>query len=306
MKILIIGIAVADIVVNPVDSFPNKGELTLVDSTQLFSGGCAINTAIDMAKLGVIPDVIAPIGNDYFGKFIKNELNAVNIDVSNLVELDTLTSTSIVLSSSDSERSFLHTLGANVLFGIENINLDLIKQADILYIAGSLIMHKLDGKPLTKILKYAKENNTQTVLDTVWDATNQWGKIINPYLPYLDIFAPSLEEAKRISNLENEEDILKHFRKLGAKNIILKLGEKGSVSYINNDITYHKATKVKAIDTTGAGDSFMAGLLTGLANNFNIHKAIKLGNIVGSHCVLSIGASTNIPKLQDIIKLVEE
>lgn len=306
-KVTILGIACCDMIVKPVETIPTPGQLKLVNSIEMFTGGCAVNTAIDLAKIGITPTIVTPIGTDTFGEFIMKELNRQGIETKYVMEMEAVgTSSSIVLVKEDGERSFLHTTGANGLFTIDDINFEAIDISEILFVAGSLIMKTFDGDQTVRTLVYAKEHGKYTVLDTAWDTTNRWGETIIPSLPYIDLFVPSFDEAKMITGIDNEKEMVKFFKQNGAKDVIIKLGSQGAYADVNGENFYVKPYLVNPIDTTGAGDSFMAGILTGLSLNWDIKKTIKFANAVGAYCVSSIGASSGIKSLNEIEKFIKD
>ena len=127
-----VGILVADAIAQTVDNLPESGKLELVEKIELFTGGCATNSAIDMAKLGLNIAIIGRIGNDGFGKFMSNSLKDEKVNIEGLkVDADTGTSSSLVTVDSNGERSFLHYLGANAEFVIDDINFDVIGNSKI-------------------------------------------------------------------------------------------------------------------------------------------------------------------------------
>jgi len=306
-KITILGIACCDLIVKPVNQLPNHGELSLVNSIEMYTGGCAVNAAIDLTKIGITPIIITPIGNDTFGEFIMSELDKHGLDTQYVMRIkETGSSSSVVLINHEGERSFLHTTGANGLFTIKDINFKAIDEGDILLIAGALIMNTFDGAQMIETLTYAKSHNKYTVLDTAWDTTNRWAQTIIPVLPFVDLFVPSFDEAKMITKLDDEKEMVKFFKNHGAKDVIIKLGTRGAYADINGDCFYVEPFLVKPVDTTGAGDSFMAGMLTGLSNHWEMKKTIKFANAVGAHCVSSVGASSGIKSLEEIEKFMKD
>lgn len=306
-KVICLGILVADVIAKPVDKIPEKGKLSLVNEIVMHTGGCAANTAIDLAKIGKNVGIIGLVGNDQFGKFLVKELRKENVDTKGLkVTNKSNSSISLVLSSGDGERSFIHSYGTNALFSEEDVDFDIIKDSDILFVAGSLLMPNFDGEPTAKVLKKAKELGKYTVLDTAWDSTGRWMKAIGPCLPYIDLFIPSIEEAQMISGKEDEKDIAKEFIKRGTKNVVIKLGSKGC--YINDgkEETYIDSYKVNVVDTNGAGDSFVSGFITGLVNGWDLKKCAIFANAVGANCVMSLGASSGIKSEEEILKFIKE
>jgi len=300
-----IGILVADAIAKPVDGIPERGRLSLVDKIELYTGGCAMNAAIDMAKIGLSATVIGKIGDDGFGSFMTGALKKENVDISGLViSKESSTSASVVLSDSGGERTFLHCLGANAEFTDDDIDMDIIAKTDIVFVAGSMLMTAFDGQPCARFLKRCKALGKYTILDTAWDSKDRWMSVLKPCMSYLDVFMPSYEEAVRLSGgLTDPEAIADSFIALGVKTAIIKLGKDGcfikdSDSGIKRMLPTY--SEIKPVDTTGAGDAFCAGFITGLAKGFTLVECCEFANAVGTFCVMDIGASTGIRSFDEI------
>ena len=218
------------------------------------------------------------------------------------------TTTSIVCVNSEGERSFLYNGGSTSAMTDKDIPDSLIADADIVFLAGALLTHGLDGEPAAKMFEKAQKMGKFTVMDTAWDPTGRWMKGVEAALPHLDLFMPSIEEAQKIAGKEDFDDIADVFFEKGVKNVIIKAGKKGAYIREGGKKGYFAPTylSVKPTDTTGAGDSFCAGFLAGLAQDFDFEKSAKLGNAVGTHCVMELGASTGIKPLAEIYKFMEE
>jgi len=298
-----IGILVADVISKPVDEIPERGKLGLIDSIELYTGGCAVNAAIDLAKIGLSTALIGKIGNDGFGKFISGTLKEAGVDISGLVVGEkSSTSASVVLSDPSGERTFLHCLGANAEFTDTDVNFNIIENSKIIFIGGSMLMSSFDGEACGRVLKRAKEMGKYTVLDTAWDSKGRWMEVLRPCMQYIDLFIPSYEEAVKLSGKEAPEEIADVFISMGVKIAVIKLGKDGCFIKTNNGEKHLIPTysHIKPIDTTGAGDSFVAGFLTGVTKGWGMYECGKFANAVGTHCVMEVGASTGIKKLEEI------
>ena len=203
------------------------------------------------------------------------------------------------------ERRFIHYLGANAAFKKEDVDWDLVHQAKILHVAGSLVMPSFDGEPTAEVLKKAKEKGLTTSLDTVWDATGRWLELLKPCLSYTDIFLPSIEEAGQISGKEKAEDIASFFLERGVKIVGLKLGEKGSFVVDKDQSFKVPSYQVKAVDATGAGDAFVGGFLTGIIKGWSLELTAKFANAVGACCVEAIGATQGIKSFKETLEFMK-
>lgn len=303
-KILCVGSVTTDVIVTPADEIPVLGTLKAVDSISTHVGGCATNAAADMAILGVPVTISCKVGRDTFGGFVKTTLQNYGVDVSGIVQGDVGTTVSVVCVSSQKkgERSFLYAPGSAAAFTASDIPDALVQANDIVFVAGAMLLTSFDGTPCGQFLKKAQELGKYTVLDTAWDFQDIWMPKIAPSLPYLDLFMPSYEEAAKLTGLNDPNEIADKFFSLGVKNVVIKLGRDGALVCPANDErrilpTY---TKITALDSTGAGDAFCAGFLTGVALGRDFYDAARLANAVGTHCVMAIGASTGIRPLAEI------
>lgn len=297
----------ADVIAKPVDAIPEKGKLNLIDQLEMHTGGCANNTSIDLAKIGVSVSIIGKIGRDGFGDFICKSLNNSGVNTEGLKQQNGLnTSASVVMVSKDGERTFLHCWGSNAELTEDDVDFEIIKKSKILFIGGSLLLPKFDGEPTADVLKKAQSAGVYTMLDTAWDSTGRWMKCIKPCLKYLDLFIPSIEEAEMISGKKTPEEMADLFMNLGVKNVVIKLGKDGCFIK-NNSISCYVPTfnDVKKVDTTGAGDSFVAGFITGLLKKWDLKKCAVFANAVGSHCIMEMGASEGIKPYKDIIAFIK-
>lgn len=304
-----LGILVADAVTKTVDEMPEKGKLSAVDSLTLHIGGCASNASVDLAKIGLKAAIVGNVGDDGFGEFLKNSLVKENVNTDGLkVKPGVNTSASVVLVSSNGERSFLHCIGSNASLTYEDIDFDIIKNSKILFVAGTNLMPNFDGEPCSRVLKKAREMGVYTALDTAWDTTGRWMEIVKPCLPYLDLFIPSYDEARLIAGKDDVEDIADVFLAQGVKLAVIKTGKDGCFIKNSDGEKYSipTYTDIKAVDTTGAGDSFAAGFIAGLVEGWDLLKCGKFANAVGTHCVMQVGATTGIKSKEEILEFMKK
>ena len=229
IDVAVIGNLVVDILVSKVDSFPIPGTLANVDSISLHPGGNAANVSIVLAKLGVKSGVFGKIGNDQFGNYLLSLLKSTGIDTLNVrIAEDVPTSSTIVLSHSNGERTFLHASGANAAFCIEEVSKQTLCDAKIVHYASSFVMPLLDGQPISELLKQARAAGAITSLDTVWDASGRWLSLLEPVLCQVDYILPSLVEAQQLfPHLSSVNDLSARLLEYGAKAVVIKMGQDG-------------------------------------------------------------------------------
>lgn len=291
--ILCLGIMVADVVGRPVDVVPAPGRLSLVEEMSLHTGGCAVNTASVLARLGLPAEVAGKVGEDPFGDFLLAELSERGIGASGVRrDAEAGTSATMVMVAPDGERRFVHYIGANANYTLDDVDMALIEDAAILHVAGSLVLPGIDGPPTAELLRRAQSAGVTTFLDTVWDATGRWMALMAPCLPYIDYFVPSLPEAQALTDLTDPRDVAKALLDLGVGTVGLKMGVDGSLVMDQQGYSHHlPAFAVEAVDATGAGDSFAAGFIAGVWHGWELAEAQRLANATGALSVMGVGAA---------------
>lgn len=308
-EIVCVGILCVDALAKPVDGLPEKGKLKLVDSITLQIGGCAANVSISLAKIGLEASVIGRIGNDRLGEILMDTLKSEKVDVKGLkVDPSVSTAASLVMISNDSERSIVHSMGANRYFCFEDIDLEIIRNSRILLIAGTFLMPAFDGNGTEKLLKFASGNKVLCCLDTAWDSTGEWMNKIEICLPYLDWFMPSYEEACKLSGKKDLKEMAQLFLLKGVKNVVIKLDKQGCFIMPQNEIGFMVPSynKIDVKDSSGAGDSFCAGFIAGLYNQWDLRKCARFANAVGAHCVMEIGTTTGIKTMDQVLAFMKD
>jgi sugar/nucleoside kinase (ribokinase family) len=296
--VVCLGILVADVISRPVDERPPVGSLQLVESISLRGGGCALNTATALTRLGRRAAVAGKIGADAFGAFLTELLDERGIERRGLIRDPAVaTSTTVVLVAGDGERTFLHFPGANAELRAAELDLELLSSGSVLHVGGALVLDALDGDPLAGVLSEAKQRGITTSLDTVWDSTGRWARVL-PCLPYVDFFAPSISEAREITGEREPESMVRSLRRAGARDVVLKLGAAGC--YVG-DVGYVEPPRVDTLDSTGAGDAFVAGLLVGLLAGWTLERSAKLANAAGALATTAVGATEGVRALNETL-----
>lgn len=310
-KVACVGILVADVIVEPVNGYPEKGLLMPVNSVTMHSGGNAMTAGINLTKLGVEANVIGRVGKDVFGTFLIDCLNKAGVKSDGVKQDETVqTSSSIVLIDGETkDRTFLHCVGSNGAFSIDDIDFSVIEKSDIVFVTGTFLLKTFDGVQTMEFLKKCKEMGKTTVLDVCWDASNSWGAILNQSMPYIDIFMPSIDEAKELAKEETPEKMADVFFDNGVGKVVIKCGSAGC---FYKESKQDKGAMLPAykienpVDTTGAGDSFCSGFLAAYARDEAFADCIKAGNATGAHCVMGKGATSGIPTYDVIKKFILE
>jgi len=296
------GNIVADHVAQPVAHYPPKGACAHVQRMEMHVGGCASNTGLAVAKLGLPVQVVGRVGNDLFGEFVIQTLQASGVDTRAIVRSETAsTSQTMVMVHPDGERSFIHLMGTNAEFGEGDIRWELLDTPKVFHLAGAFLTPAMDGEPASRVLQQARARGAITTLDTTWDHTGHGFDILRPCFPLLDFILPNFEEARQISRETEPERIADRLLDEGVGTVVIKMGGEGC--YVKHrEVAFHlPAYPVAVVDTLGAGDCFCAGFLVGLALGWDIERTARLANAVGALCVTALGATTGVRPLAETL-----
>jgi sugar/nucleoside kinase (ribokinase family) len=298
MDVVCLGILVADVIARPVDGLPRDGSLDVVDEIGLRGGGCALNTASALVKLGLSATIAGKVGADAFGEFILGVADQRGIDRRAVVrDQASSTSATVVLVAAEGEQVFLHHPGANARLHAEELDDELLFAGRALHIGGALVMDGLDGEPFARILAEAKARGLTTSLDTVWDATDRWERVL-PVLPHVDLAAPNLREAQAITGETEPARAAERLHELGAAEVVLKLGADGCFVHGVGRI---EPVRVETVDGTGAGDAFAAGLLYGRLAGWPLERAARFANAAGALATTAVGAVEGVRELDETL-----
>src|ERR1035437_375978 len=158
---------------------PAPGRIGLVDERRPAPGGCAVNSASALARLGVPARLIGRIGHDGLGDFLVRTLVERGVDIAGLALTDTGTSASMVFVSPGGERCFLHTLGAMGTFDSGDIDWSLAARSRVFFVAKFGLLGRFDWSAAGALAR-ARDSGMLTALDTVWDASGSLSDKVAP------------------------------------------------------------------------------------------------------------------------------
>lgn len=308
-QIYCIGNGVADIVVRPFDQLPKPGTSMKVDPIILRTGGCALNPAVTLKKLGADPVLTCKLGRDEFGEFVVRSLEKEGLDTSKLVfhaPGEGNTHVSLVCVSSNGERSFIGGNDQGERVKAQELDEQTLQSADIMFFSGATsMMDYRDGTPW--LLKRLREDGKIIVTDSIgfgFDGDDLPG-FIRAAASYTDYFMPSREEAEDWSGKTDPLEMAQVFRSWGAKNVVIKLNKEGAFYLAESgEHGIVPAYVVEAVDTNGAGDAFCGGFLMALSLDRPFTACLKIANATAAHCVMKRGATDGIVPLAQVEQFI--
>lgn len=279
-----------------VDHFVQKGETLSSESLQVFSGGKGLNQSIALAKAGADVYHAGAIGED--GKFLLAVMEKAGVNTSCVKILDEVrTGNAIIQNDKEGDNCILLYGGANQAITREQIDA-VLAQFD----AGDYLVLQNEINELSYLITKAHECGLKIVLNP--SPMNE--KILALPLQYVDFFLLNEVEAFQIMgwNADAEEDMDALAAALQAKypqaTVVLTIGSAGSI-FANGDKQFRQSSfRVKAVDTTAAGDTFSGYFIAGLLNGLSEEAAMERASKASAIAVTRPGAAPSIPTQDEV------
>lgn len=290
-----------------------KGSMTLVDGDErqrvleatstldhtMVAGGSVANAVRGVASLGVDCGFIGSVGEDELGFHFEGELKKLNVDTK-LFRQDLHSGTVVALVSQDGERTFATHLGAASMIDPNFLSEDMFDGYHYFFIEGYLVFNE---ELILTAAKMAKKAGLKVALDlAAFNVVEQSLDLFNELVDnYVDILFANEEEAAALVGEGPEEAVLSISERVDIA--VVKIGADGAL--IRSNGTTHRVDVYggKPVDTTGAGDLFAAGFLSGLAKGYSLPQAGYLGSILGGTVISIIGAQIQSKEWEHIKRL---
>lgn len=256
------------------------------------AGGSIPNVIAGMASLGGKVGLVSARGNDAYGKAFDQDIT--NLGAEHFCTIRDTVGTGVVypLITPDGQRTLPWYLGASLMINPDDFQIDRIKQFKILVSDGYLWCSESCGEMMKKAFSAAHEAGVKTAfgLASPYTATTFKDQFIK-LLPNIDIVVGNEEEFYCLYDTKNLDDVYNAVRQMVPLAVITR-GSDGAVIITHDEIIHvpvqHKVTNV--VDTTGAGDMFLAGFLYGQTHDMDIKKSAMLGNALAGRLIQQIGA----------------
>ena len=302
-KALVIGSLNMDMTVK-VEELPKLGETIFGNDFYESCGGKGANQAVAVSKLGMKTEMIGMVGKDSQGEKLIQNLNKYGIISDNVIKSDELTGRAIITVDKKGDNNIIVIPGSNFKITKEHIQAkqDVIASSDVV-----ILQNEIPSETVEFSLLKAKELGKITIFNPA-PARKLSGEVFKN-TDYLILNETEMEEIFEIKFNDEEytEKISSKKKEYGIKNIILTLGDKGSILFSeDNNIKKYDVYKVKAVDTTAAGDSFIGAFTMKICEIGNPDEAIKYATAVSAIVVTRQGAQDSIPTREEIEKFIEE
>ena len=286
-----VGFVVLDTLCAHADAMPPRGGATFVDQMTMTVAGTTGGTAIDCAMLGLNVRVATELGRDPMGDWLISAMEAEGINTDLVSRNDNVQSPMSMLPiAPDGARSAFFVPGTSNTFSLDDEGIEAACDARIVHLGGTGLLAAFDGERSLTLLKRAKALGRTTVFDLIL-ANDATIKLVEPLLPYIDYFVPSIEEARAMAGGGTPAEVAAWFKAQGVKNALITLeGDGVWVDPDWDDAFQLPAHAIDVVDTTGCGDSFTAGVITGVARGWDIALTARFANTVAAHVAQGLGS----------------
>lgn len=303
-KVFVLGELNVDLIVTGSDVTPEWNKEKLVDSFELVLGSSSAITACGLSGLGMEVCFVSVIGDDMFGRFVLSELQRHGVDT-RYVTIDPNLRTGAGLSlSTEQDRALLTFMGSIPALQPKHFPEEMLQEAHHIHF-GSYYLQESMRLHWGRWFERAREAGVTTSFDTGWDPKEVWYREdIFRLLKNTSLFLPSEAELLQMTGKGTVEEALACLPD-DRGTVAVKRGEKGALLSRNAGETIHSgAFPVVPVDTTGAGDSFDAGMIHAFLQGFEEKKALEWANACGAIATQRIGGASTVPNLREVNEFI--
>jgi ribokinase len=296
-QVAVIGSLNYDIIVKQ-QRMPHKGETFIADTLIQGPGGKGANQAAQCAKLGMPTIMIGKVGQDRFGDALVGSLTAIGVDTSYIKRIGS-TGLGVVHVMPDGDYYSSIIKGANELITIQDID-EVV--GDLKNAAFIILQQEIPQQITEYIIERFKDSETQIVLNNA-----PARHIPSDVLRGVNLLVVNESEAafmagKPITTIEEASNAGKELQAITGNTVIVTLGKEGSIAVNNEQNEYFAAKNVKAVDATGAGDSFIGALVYSLSKGQSLDECMKFATEVSAKTVMKEGGQESFPTERELRK----
>lgn len=315
-KVIVIGEALIDFIPNEINT-----ELKNVSGFTKAPGGAPANVAACVKRLGGCSQIITKLGQDAFGDFLVEKMDKVGINCLSVLRTNVAnTALAFVSLRENGERdfAFYRNPSADMLLEASEIKDEWFDNGDILHFCSVDLIDAPVRAAHDKAIAIAKRKNIPVSFDPnvrlpLWSDTDEYRQVINQYIPIADILKISDNELSFITGINNEKEAIRSLMEK-VKILIYTKGSSGAEIFTKNSYGSHQGYLVNAVDTTGAGDTFIGSFLYQLIvkkgcldlNSEELCEMAAFSNAAAAIVTTRHGALESMPCLMEIEIFMQE
>ncbi len=298
--VICIGTALVDSIIRGFDPCPVSASGYRAASNSLSAGGEAVNASAAAAKLGLKAAILCSLGQDAAGDIVRRELNRCGVSTDRIVPSASTPVTTIFVRE-DGTRQSITNEAHRFNFHPER-DPSMFTDAKAL-VLGSLFRAPFDEPEIIRsVAARAKDAGQIVFADTkLPNFRRLTAEDIRDSLSMTDYITPNEDEARYFTGQHTPEKMADVFLELGVRNVIIKLGGEGCYLKNRTESIFSPAWEVRAADTTGAGDNFLAGFVSEILRGADHESALRFANACGAVCTTEAGASAALKSREQVL-----
>lgn len=271
------------------------------------AGGAPANVAVGVSRLGVKAGFIGRVGNDPLGKFMRDVLAAENVSIDNMILDNEQRTSTVIVGLDDGERSFTFMVNPSADQFLQVEDLPEFQQGDFLHCCSIALINDPSRSSTIEAIRRVKNAGGYFSFDpnlreSLWKSLDEMKTVVNSVVAMADILKFSEEELTLLTGTATLDEAIKVITtQYPDKLIIITLGKDGAIYHLNGKSQVVSGKALKPVDTTGAGDAFVSGLLAGLSQAPNwkdetvLVDVIRKANASGALATTAKGAMSALP-----------
>jgi sugar/nucleoside kinase (ribokinase family) len=312
-ELVVAGDVNPDVLVVDPDPVPVFGQVErIVRQVRLTMGGSSSIMACGAARLGITTAFCGVVGDDDAGRLALTLLRQRGVDVGACRVDPTSPTAMTVILASDADRAIMTALGTIDALSVTDIPTDLVTGARHVHVGSTALQPRLRAG-LPGLFRHARSAGTTTSFDANWDPDERW-EGLDGLLATADVCFPNLAEGRHWTGRDTPVDVARAIvaRATAAGRsaeahpltVALKLGGDGAIAVLGDEVVHAHAPTMEVVDTTGAGDSFDAGFVTGMLHGWSLERTLALAVACGSLSTRGIGGVDAQPTLDEAVALL--
>ena len=293
-------------VLGAVDRWPKPGDDCLAPHLEMHIGGVAANCALALSRWGVEPRLVGCVGQDEFGSFLRRTLREHGLEV-HWVQSTGAAMTGLVYINvtPDGQRTFFGSRGSNMLVRKPQRPHVLFHRAAALHLVGYDFLTPIMEATARYLHKSLRDRGALLSLDVGPEPSRLIPRKILHLAGQVDILFANGTESCSLTQERDPRNALRSLLNAGAKDVVLKLGKEGCLIFDEGTVKEVPPFFVNVVDSTGAGDAFVAAFLQARLRGWSQTEAAIAANAAGAAAVKFMGAGENMPHLREIIRVLE-
>jgi len=304
VDLLVLGDANPDLVLTG-DVDPAFGQAErLVDEAHLTVGGSGAIVATGAARLGLRVGFCGVVGDDPFGRFLRDELDRQGVDIGGLL-LDAARPTGVtVVLARPTDRAILTHAGTIADLRTDLIDPARLERARHVHVSSYFLQQSL-APELPALFERVRAGGATTSVDPNWDPSGRWDGGLRDLLGHIDVFLPNATEATRIAGIDELDDaVLALAERAGV--VVAKAGADGALAAHGERLVRAAAPAIEALDSTGAGDAFDAGYLASMLAGDPLERSLAIANACGALSTRALGGVDGQPTMEEVLGYLGE